>query len=162
MDMIAEEMVATRAFSLTADTTAETKSAVVDTAGFEEFIWLVDLGDVDAAAVLALTVKENTANSTTSPTPTAVNLSIGDVAGAVTGVITTGALVLTESSGNLDNKLIEIAVDQNMLTKQYVFLSITATVESYEVNSGLCLKCRPRRKPVTITTDVVSQLVVAA
>ena len=99
---------------LVADGTSEVLTAVEDMEGFDEITFIVDLGDVDAAAVLTFTVKENTANSTSSPTPTAV---------------TDAAAVLTESGGNLDDKLVVINVKGRGLTKRYVFLSITATVE---------------------------------
>lgn len=134
---------------LVADTTAETKSAVEDMAGFEEITFLVKLGDVDAAAVLTFAVKENTANSTTSPTPTAVAL---DAVSA--GALTSGNLVLTESSGNLDDKIVAITVKHSKLTKQYVFLSITATVESYEVDAIITVKSCPKARPVTQPSDV--------
>jgi hypothetical protein len=141
---------------LVADTTAETKSAVEDMSNYDEITFLVALGDVDAAAVLTFTVKENTANSTTSPSPTAVSVASGTVSGAVTAVVTTGAAVITESSGNIDNKIVAINVKRNAISQRYVFLSITATVESYEVNSIITIKSAPRSEPLTQGTDVVS------
>ncbi len=140
---------------LVADTTSETDSSVVDMANSDEVTFLVRLGDVDAAAVLTFTVKENTASSTSSPTPTAVSMTAASVAGAVTPVMTTGAAVFTESSGNLDQKLIAVTVKRQVLTKQYVFLAITATVESYEVNSLVIVK-NSKELPVTQGTTVAS------
>lgn len=134
---------------LTADTTSETLTAVEDMAGYDEITFLVKLGDVDAAAVLTFAVKENTASSTSSPTPTAVAL---DTVSA--GALTSGNLVVTESSGNLDDKIIAITVSHSKLSKRYVFLSITATVESYEVDSIITIKSKPRTAPVTQPSDV--------
>lgn len=134
---------------LVADGTSEVLTAVEDMAGFDEVTFLIDLGDVDAAAVLTFTVKENTANSTSSPTPTAVTLT-----GTTAGVITAGALVVTESSGNIDDKIIAITVAGSALSKRYVFLSITATVESFEIDSILTLKRKARTLPVTQPSDV--------
>lgn len=144
---------------LVADTTSETLSAVADMANFDEVTFVVKFGDVDAAAVLTLAVKENTANSTSSPTPTAVTLV--NVSSAA-GVITSGNLVLTESGNNLDDKIVLITVKRNALSKRYVFLSITATVESYEVDYiGITQSC-PRTIPVTQSSDVVATANAAA
>lgn len=140
---------------LVADTTSETLSAVADMAGFDEVTFLCKFGDVDAAAVVTFTVKENTASSTSSPTPTAVTLSLGST-NTVTGVITSGALVLTESSANLDDKIVAITVKKSALTKRYVFLSVTVTAESYEMDFiGIVQTCA-RTLPVSQSSDVVA------
>lgn len=141
---------------LVADTTSETLTVVVDMADYDEVTFLVDLGDVDAAAVLTFAPKENTASSTSSPTPTAISLAAGDVGGTVTAVVTTGAAVLTESGGNLDDKIIAINLQRGAFSKRYVFLSITATVESYEVDSIMVIQSRPRSLPVSQPSDVGS------
>lgn len=134
---------------LVADTTSETTTAVEDMSGYEEITWLVMLGDVDAAAVLTFAVKENTASSVSSPTPTAVACT------AVTaGTLTSGNLVVTESSGNIDDKIMIITVLAEQLSKRYCFLSITATGESYEVDKIACIKRKSRNVPVTQSSDV--------
>lgn len=137
-----------------ADTTSETVTDVVDMQGYDELEYVVTLGDVDTAAVLTFTPKENTANSTSSPTPTAVTLT--SVTDSISGVITSGALVLTESSGNLDNKTVRIGLKGSVLSKRYQFLSITVATESYEIVSIHALKRRARNAPITQNTDVVS------
>jgi hypothetical protein len=143
----------TLAKDLVADGTSEVDTAVVDMAGFDELTFLVDLGDVDAAAVMTFTLKENTANSTSSPTPTAVTLVAGSTFGAA-AVITSGAVVVTESSGNIDDKYFIINVKHQALTKRYVFLAITATVESFEIDSIITIQSGPRSLPVTQSSDV--------
>lgn len=145
-----------------ADGTSETTTAVEDMAGYDGIRYIVTFGDVDAAAVLTLAPKENTASSVSSPTPTAVSLVGGVVAGAVTAVVTTGAAVLTESSGNLDNKVVVIDVLKTAMSKRYQFLSITATVESYEIVSIITEKYRARNTPVTQDSVVVSTVKAAA
>ena len=134
---------------IVADTTAETTSTVEDMEGFDEITFLVKLGDVDAAAVLTFTVKENTASSTSSPTPTKVSLT-----SVSAGTLTSGTLVATEDTGNLDDKIIAITVAKSALSKRYVFLSITATVESYEVDAIVTIKGKARAVPVTQPSDV--------
>lgn len=143
-----------RGSNAVADTTSETTSAVADLEDVDDVTFAVELGDVDSAAVLTFTVKENTANSTSSPTPTQVTL---DSKSGDEGVITSGALVLTEdTAGNLDNKTVLITVGRANLSKRYVFLSITATTESYEVNAITIIKSRQKRRPVTQPSNVIS------
>lgn len=145
-----------------ADTTSETLTAVEDMAGFDGIRYIIEFGDVDAAAVLTLQPKENTASSTSSPTPTAVSLAGAVVAGAVTATVTTGAAVITESSGNLDNKKVIIDILKSSMTKRYQFLSITVATESYEIVSITTEKYRTRGLPVTQDSGCVSLVKVAA
>jgi hypothetical protein len=160
-DLLTERAVIQRGCNLVTDTTAETKSAVADMSGFDEITFAVELEDVDAAAVLTFTVKENTANSTTSPSPTTVTLTDIPI-NSVTAVITTGALVITESSANIDQKTILITVSHSALSKRYVFLSITAATESYEVNSITIIKTRAKSLPVSQASNVVAAAQAAA
>lgn len=153
MNRLYENVVSQRGANLVADTTSETDSAVADMEGFDEIQFEVELGDVDAAAVLTFAVKENTANSTSSPTPTAVALT---AVKSGLGSVATGNLVITESSGNLDNKTIIISVQRAQLSKRYCFLAITATVESYEVNAINIRKVKARSLPVTQPSNVAS------
>lgn len=147
--MLPEVAKFTLAKDLVADGTAEVLTAVHDMEGFDELTFVVDLGDIDAAAVLTFAVKENTASSTSSPTPTAVALT-----SVSAGALTSGNLVVTESSGNLDDKLIVLTVARSTITKRYVFLSITATVESFEIDSILAIQRLARTLPVTQSSDV--------
>lgn len=146
-----EANVVTLGKDLVADTTSETTSTVEDMAGYDEIDFIVKFGDVDAAAVITFAVKSNTASSTSSPTPVAVAL---DAVSA--GALTSGNLVLTESSGSLDDKIVIITVKGSKIDARYVFLSITATVESYEIDKIACFKGRARTLPVTQGSDVAA------
>ena len=152
MNLFHENNLITRGTNAVADTTSETTSAVVDMAQHDEVTFIVELGDVDTAAVMTFAEKENTASSTSSPTPTAVTLvtSTGDE-----GAISSGNLVITEDSANLDNKTIVITVAKSVLSKRYCFLSITATVESYECNAITIIQSRAKAVPVTQSSSVV-------
>lgn len=152
MEMFHEGCAYTRGSNAVADTTSETTSAVVDMADFDEVTFAVEFADVDAAAVLTFTVKENTASSTSSPTPTAVSLTTES--GSL-GSISSGTLVITESSGNLDNKTVLITVGKSALSKRYVFLSITVADESYELNGITIIQSRAKDKPVAQGSSVV-------
>lgn len=140
-----------------ADGTAETTTSVLDMAGYDGVCFVVCYGDVDAAAVLTHTVKENTASSTSSPTPTAVSLATGvDDVATVDPTLTSGAVVVTESSGNLDNKTVVIDVQGSHFTKRYCFLSITVADESYEIVSILAIRYKAREGEVSHGSDVVT------
>lgn len=141
--------------TLVADGTAEVLTAVEDMAGYDEITFLIHHGDIDAAAVMTYTVKENTASSTSSPTPTTVTGTIVTGTGAT---ISSGALTITEASGNLDNKILSITVGKSSLSKRYVFLSITCTVESHEINAIITIKSKAKSLPVTQSSDVVATL----
>lgn len=158
-DTFLERNVISLGKDLVADGTAEVLSAVVDTEGFDEVTFIVKHGDVDAAAVMTYTVKENTANSTSSPTPTTIT---GTVVTGTGATISSGALTITESSGNLDDKIIAITVKGSAITKRYVFLSITCSAESHEIDAIITIKSRARSLPVSQSSDVVATLQAAA
>lgn len=143
----------TLAKDLVADGTSEVLTAVEDLQGYDEIWWAVMHGDVDTAAVMTYTVKENTASSTSSPTPTAVTLTTAAQTGAS---ISSGALTITESSGNLDDKIILVGGARHLFSKRYAFLSITCTVESHEIDKILCIKVRSNQEPLTQGTDVAA------
>lgn len=137
---------------LVADGTSEVLSAVFDMQDWGEITFLVDHGDVDSAAVMTYTVKENSANSTSSPTPTAI--TIGSVSA---GTITNGALVITNTPDTLlDDKIIVISVSKQAISQRYVFLSITCSAESHEVDSILVVQSKPRKLAFTQSTDIYS------
>lgn len=149
MAMFPEEVQVQLGADLVADTTGETTSTVEDMAGFNEITFIVKLGGVDTAAVLTFAVKENSASSTSSPSPTAVAIT-----SVSAGALASGNLVVTESAGNLDDKVIVITVAGENLSKRYVFLSITAATESYEVDAIITLKGKASEVPVTQPSDV--------
>lgn len=157
MNLLTEEVQIQLGSDLVADTTDPTNSAVEDMEGYDEITFLVKLGDVDTGAALTFAVKENTANHVSSPTPTAVAITKVSA-----GALTSGNLVLTESGGNLDDKIVAITVAKRSITKQYVFLTISATTESYEVDAIITLKSRARTLPVTQPSDVVAVASAAA
>lgn len=137
----------TLAKDLVADGTSEVDTAVIDMSGFDELTFIVDLGDVDAAAVMTFALKENTASSTSSPTPTALAMT-----SVSAGTLTSGNLVVTEASGNIDDKYFIITTRK--FTKRYVYLAITATVESFEIDSIICIQSKAHNLPVTQSSDV--------
>src|SRR4051812_1089871 len=78
LDEIDISRVANSAIAATTDVT----SSVVDMAGWDGCLFIALLGDVTSTSVLTLTAKENTANSTSSPTPATVKATDAVTAGA--------------------------------------------------------------------------------
>lgn len=151
--MLFEEEVVSLGKDLVADGTSDVTTAVVDMQGYDEVEFRVWHGDVDTAAVMVYTLKENTANSTSSPTPTTVTLTGAAGTGAT---ISSGALTITESSNNLDDKCIRINVAKQALSKRYVFLVISCSVESHEVDKIEVVRRRSRALPITDSSDVAA------
>src|SRR5574343_1590901 len=114
--------------NLVADTTSTTtipgSSTPQDMAGFDGITFLFRLGDVDTAAVLTFTAYE-TDTSTDTSAGTQITLT-GNSGNTTYGVITSGAFVVTESSGNIDNKCLAVTIKKSALTKRYVYLTLAA------------------------------------
>jgi hypothetical protein len=151
--MMFEDEIVLLGKDLVADGTSDVDTAVIDMQDVDEIEFRVWHGDVDAAAVMVYTVYENTASSTSSPSPTAVTLTGAAGTGAS---ISSGALTITESSGNLDDKCIRINVAHQALSKRYVFLRISCTVESHEVDKIEVVLRRSRTLPITQNSAVAA------
>lgn len=107
-------------------------SSVIDMAGYDGVAFFALLGDVAATSVLTLTAKENTANSTTTPTPTA---------------ITGGASTFTAAASDADNKV--LGVDVVRPTKRYVFAVLTRTTADAVVDGILAVRYRGKSLPIS-------------
>lgn len=153
MSLMIEDELVLLGKDLVADGTSDVDTSVIDMAGYDEIEFRVWHGDVDTAAVMVYTLYENTASSTSSPTPTAVTLT--GVAG--TGAtISSGTGTITESSGNLDDKCIRVAAQRSALSKRYVFLRISCTVESHEVDKIEVVLRGARSAPITQNSAVAA------
>lgn len=120
----------------------EVLTSVYDMTGFDAIEAVACLGDVTSGSVLTLTTKENTASSTSSPTPTAVT-------GAASSAFTAGA-------SDADSKLIKVGACHAALSKRYVFFSLTRTTQNAVVNCILVRRYRSRVQPVTVSSDVIA------
>ena len=149
--MLFETDIVSLASDLVTDTTGTTTTLVADMQGYDEIEFRIWHGDVDPAAVMVYTLYENTANSTSGGT--AVTLATAAGTGAS---ISSGTLTITESSGNLDDKCIRVGASHLALSKRYVYLTITATVESYEVDKIECVRRKARNLPITDSSDVAA------
>lgn len=106
--------------------------------GYDGVVFIALLGDVTATSVVTLTAKQNTANSTSSPTPT-------------TAVATTA---FTAGASDADNKA--VVVDAFRPTSRYVFASLTRTVANAVVDGIIAIRYRGSKAPVTQGSTVLA------
>jgi hypothetical protein len=151
MQVFSENHVIQDGVGAVAATLAATNTAVLDMAGHDQVTFLVRFGTIVAGSVITLAVKENTASSTTVPTPTGITL-----ASTSAGVITGGNLVITDVGGATSNKIVAITASRNALSKQYVFLTVSATVANYSLASIIALQDKSRSVPSTQPAAVVA------
>lgn len=130
----------TRVENAAAAGTSEIKTDVLDMTGYDGVLFIAILGDVTDTSVLTLTAKENTANSDSSPTPTAV---------------TDGATAAhTATAADADNKM--LVVDVVRPSKRYVFASLTRTTANAVVDAIIAIQYRARDLPVTQGSTVLA------
>lgn len=120
--------------------TSEQDSTVLDMTGFDAVLFIALLGDVTSGSVITLTVKENSANSTSSPTPTAVT-------NAATAAYTAGAT-------DADNAA--LIVDVVRPTKRYVFAALTRTTQNAPIDGMIAIQYRTRDIPVSLDATVLA------
>lgn len=111
---------------------------VLDMQGFEGVMFLALTGDVTSGSVLTLTVKGNTANSVSSPTP---------VTQKATGAFTAGA-------SDADSKLLLVDVYQPV--HRYVFGSLTRTTQDAIVGGIIAIQYGADFQPTTQHASVIA------
>lgn len=122
--------------------TTSITSSVLDMSGFDSVVFIALLGDVTTGSVLSLTVKENTANSTSSPTPA-----------AITGGATAD---FTADTTSADSKL--LISDVMRPDMRYVFCVLARGTANAVVNSILAIQYNAKSLPVTQSTDVIASV----
>ena len=117
----------------------EVLTDVLDMAGYDGVMFVALLGDITDTCVLTLTAKENTASSTSSPTPTSV---------------TDGSCTFTAGASDADSKL--MIVDVVRPSKRYVFASLTRTTANAVVDGIIAIQYRGRSVPITQGSTVLA------
>ncbi len=102
---------------------------VLDMTGYDSVMFVAMLGDVTDTSVLALTAKGNSANSTSSPTPTTYEGAAGFTAGA----------------SDADNKL--MIVDIEKPRDRYVFATLARGTANAVVNGIIAIQYNGHLKP---------------
>lgn len=123
-----------------AATAAQTElvTDVLDMQGFDGVMFIAMTGDVTTSSVLTLTVKANSANSTSSPTP---------VTQKATDAFTAGAT-------DADSKV--LAVDLYKPTLRYVFASLTRTAANAVVGGIIAIQYSAKDMPTTQDATVIA------
>lgn len=116
----------------------ELVSDVLDMSGYEGVIFIALLGDVTATSVLTLTVKANSANSVSSPTP---------VTQKATDAFTAGAA---------DADSMVLMVDVYQPTLRYVFASLTRTTANAVVGGIIAIQYGAHNKPTSQAASVIA------
>lgn len=111
---------------------------VLDMSGYEGVIFIALTGDVTVASVLTLTVKGNSANSVSSPTP---------VTQKATDAFTAGAT-------SADSKV--LMVDVYKPTLRYMFASLTRTAADAVVGGIIAIQYGANNKPTTQDATVIA------
>lgn len=111
---------------------------VLDMTGYDGVMFIALTGDVTTASVLTLTVKGNTANSTSSPTPSTLKASDA----------------FTADSTSADSKA--ILVDVYRPTQRYVFGVLSRTAANAVVGGVLAIQYQTRNKPTTQDATVIA------
>ena len=111
---------------------------VLDMSGYEGVMFIALTGDVTTASVLTLTVKGNSANSVSSPTP----------------VTQKATDAFTADGTSADSKVIVVDVYKPAL--QYVFASLTRTAADAIVGGIIAIQYSARTKPTTQDATVIA------
>lgn len=111
---------------------------VVDTQGFDSIAFVVKLGDVTTACELTLTGKTNSANSTSSPTPTAL----------------VDTVTFTAGGSDADEKL--LILDLYKPRERYVFATLARVTANAAVDSIFAVLYNAQEKPVTVDASVIA------
>lgn len=134
---LSKDVKVTRVMNAVAAGTSEQKSSVLDMQDFDGVVFILLLGTVTDASVITLTAYENTASSTSSPTPTAVTPAAGP------------ATASTDSNHAL---LIDVYRPQ----KRYIFADVLRTTQNAAIDGIIAIQYRGRVKPTTHDTGVIA------
>ena len=122
--------------------TTELVSDVLDMQGWSGVMFIALTGDVTDTSVLTLTVKGNSANSTSSPTP-----------------VTQGAATFTAGASNADSKVLMVDIYEPQL--RYVFASLTRTTANAVVGGVIAIQYQPNSKPTSQDATVIASAIAA-
>lgn len=113
-------------------------SSVLDMQGYEGVMYIALTGDATSGTVLTLTAKENTANSTSSPTPT-------------TGPSST---VTSASSTDADSKV--LFVDEFHPLPRYSYCTLVIGTQNCVVGGIIAIQYGAHNKPTSHDASVIA------
>ena len=141
-----ENCVITKIENYAAAGTTDATSDVLDMSGYDGVCFIAFLGTVTDASDLTFLAYENTASSTSSPTPTAVTSA------------TTGVVAAATSS----NKYMLLDIKKNALTKRYVYCKLVIDTQNAALDNIIAIRYAARSLPVTADSGVLSAVTVGA
>lgn len=118
--------------------TTELVTDVLDMSGYDGVMFIALTGDVTTNSVLTLTVKANSANSVSSPTP---------ITQKATDAFTAGAT-------DADSKV--LAVDLYKPTLRYVFASLTRTAANAVIGGIIAIQYQAKDMPTSQDATVIA------
>lgn len=121
--------------------------------GFDAVCFVLSLGAVTSGSVITFTVKQNTANSTTTPTPTTITPSYANVQGTEAAqVASEAALTITDSGGATSNE--SIVLDVILPQKQYLFVTVVVGTANAVVRGVVAYQYRLKNIPAGLQSSV--------
>jgi len=130
----------------TAAGTTTLTSSVLDMSGFDSVQFICVTGNSTSGNVLTLTGKMNTANSTSSPTPTA---------------ITGGTASSTDPDGTTNDNA-SVVLDIHKPTQRYVFCTVTRATQNVEIGCVVAIQYNSKKRPVTQPANVLASTMVVS
>lgn len=118
--------------------TTELVTDVLDMSGYDGVMFIALTGDVTASSVLTLTVKANSANSVSSPTP-------------ITQKATDS---FTAAASDADSKA--LVVDVYKPTLRYVFASLTRTAANAVIGGIIAIQYQAKDMPTSQDATVIA------
>lgn len=115
----------------------ELVSDILDMQGWDGAMFIALLGDVSDTSVLTLTVKGNSANDASTPTP-----------------VSQGAATFTAGASNADSKALIVDIGNPML--RYIFASLTRTTANAVVNGIIAIQYNAAMKPTSQDATVIA------
>jgi hypothetical protein len=113
-------------------------SSVLDMQGFDGVMYIALTGDATSGTVLTLTAKENTANSTSSPTPTS------------------GPSATYTATGASDADSMALIVDEYRPTKRYSYANLTRTTQNCVIGGIIAIQYQAHSKPTSQAASVIA------
>lgn len=141
-----ENFKVTKVANYAAASTTDVTSSVLDMTGFDSVVFIAFLGTVTDASDLTLLAYENTASSTSSPTPTAITDA------------TTGVVAASTSS----NKHMWIEIKRNKFSKRYVFCKLVIDTQNAAVDNIIAIQYDSRAFPVSQPSALLTSVAVGS
>lgn len=119
--------------------TSEVDSSILDMAGYDGVMFIVDLATVVDASVLTLNAQQNTANSTS-------------------GMATITGASATFTASTSSNKA--LLVDVYRPLQRYVRAAFTRTAQNATVNTIIAIQYKSQFRPTTLDASVIASATV--